>query len=78
MGQVYGWIVWGEMPIQATDGGLGYGRPVTTLGETERYGGCVYDVQTRDRRHVMVECCVLGGARTKLIETVGRIDLVDI
>ena len=26
----------------------------------------------------MLECSVLGGARTKLIEAVGRIDLVDI
>ena len=32
----------------------------------------------KDIRHVMLECCVLGGARTKLIEIVGRIDLVDI
>ena len=31
-----------------------------------------------DIRHVMLEYCVLGGAMTKLRETVGRNDLVDI
>ena len=53
MREVYGWIVGGEMPIQAKDEGLGYGRPVTTLAETEGYGRCVKDVQTRGRRHDM-------------------------
>ena len=31
MVEVYGWIVGGKMHIQATDGGLGNGRPETSV-----------------------------------------------
>ena len=79
MGEVYGRIVEGEMLIQATDRELGHSRPETTLVETGGFGGHMLHVQTRGRRHVMLECCVLGrGTKTKLIEAVGRIDLVHI
>ena len=62
MGEVYGWIVGGEMPIQATDGGwdmADWRRHWERQEDME--GACRMCKQgLKDIRHVVPECCVLA------------------